>query len=124
MSNCTDCVHFGPHLEGPQEKFPEPCNQCAEGEKFIEPEKLAYHREALKNVGVVKLDNGTQWPDPNDEITQTALWRMRHAPESVTQSDRNRILRMAEAYDTLVTHPAFTLKEVQRRVSAIRKAIK
>lgn len=37
MSNCTDCFHYGKHLEGPQEDFPAPCNECAEGEKFTEP---------------------------------------------------------------------------------------
>lgn len=80
--------------------------------------------ELLGRVGVVKIDDGTQWPDPTDEITHTAMWRMIHAPESVTEQDQKRVLKMAEAYHSLVTHPAFTLKVVQQKVSGVRKAIK
>ena len=49
---------------------------------------------------------------------------MIHAPESVTEQDQKRVLKMAEAYRSLVTHPAFTLKVVQQKVSGVRKAIK
>lgn len=81
-------------------------------------------KDLLERSGLVRIDDGTTWPDPTDEITHTAMWRMIHAPESMTYADRSRVLRMAEAYDMLVTHSALTLKEVQRRVSSVRKAIK
>jgi len=123
MTSCEECAHFGPHLKGPQEKFPEPCNECAEGEKFIEPEILAKRKEKLGSVGQLYLKNGTQWPNPLDKKTQAAMRRALHAPDQMDHVDRMRLVRMSEAYQMLILHPAFTLKEVQSKVSEIRKAI-
>jgi len=36
MSSCDACFHKGDHLDGPQEKFPTPCNMCSCGEFFTE----------------------------------------------------------------------------------------
>lgn len=40
MSSCTSCAHFGPHLDGPVEDFPIPCNGCGHGEKHRKKKKF------------------------------------------------------------------------------------
>ena len=72
----------------------------------------------------LKIENGTHWPDPTDEAYHDIAWRMIHHPESVTAADMMCVVSVFEAYDNLILHPAFTLKEVGKIVSGIRKAIK
>jgi len=72
----------------------------------------------------LKIENGTHWPDPTDEAYHDIAWRMIHAPQSVTANDMMSAAQVFEAYDNLILHPAFTLKEVGRIVSGIRNAIK
>ena len=72
----------------------------------------------------LKIQNGTHWPDPTDEAYHDIAWRMRHAPQSVTADDMMSAAQVLAAYDMLILHPAFTLKEVGGIVSGIRKAIK
>lgn len=72
----------------------------------------------------IKLKNGTVWPDPTGADYKTLAWRFRHAHDSVEPKDLFCAAEVMEAFETLITHPAFTLEEVKSRVSEIRKAIK
>ena len=36
MSECTTCTYYGRHLDGPAERMPWPCAECAGGEKYVE----------------------------------------------------------------------------------------
>lgn len=72
----------------------------------------------------IKLKNGTVWPDPTGEKFKDIVWRFRHARDSIEPSDLLCAAEIIGAYSNLITHPAFTLKEVNARISEIRKIIK
>ena len=71
----------------------------------------------------VIIDDGTSWPNPKCNNFHDIAWRMIHHPEAVTPLDMMGAASVMEAYDTLITHPAFTLKKVAKKVSGIRKEI-
>jgi len=73
--------------------------------------------------GFLRLEDGTRWPNPRSEEYHDLSWRLRHAPETITQVDAHNIASAMDAYSMIVTHPAYTLARVQKQVSMIRKAI-
>ena len=70
------------------------------------------------------LKNGTIWPNPLSEEIHDSTWRLIHHPEAATPEDMMRVASVVEAYCMLMTHPAWTLKEVGKIVSMIRKTMK
>ena len=71
----------------------------------------------------VTLDDGSTWPNPLGEEFKNIAWRLRYNPQSIIQPDLYNAASVMEAYSMLITHPAMTLKEVQKKISMIRKAI-
>ncbi len=72
----------------------------------------------------VEIEDGTTWPNPRGDRYDDLAWKLIHAPNGLTQGDFYIIAGIMEAYNLLITHPAFTLKKVAKKISGIRKAIK
>jgi hypothetical protein len=49
--------------------------------------------------------DGTTWPWPFG-VHQDAAWKARYAPATLTQTDMFELASIADAYATLITHPA------------------
>jgi hypothetical protein len=75
-------------------------------------------------MNTVKLKNGAIWPDPTDGCLSESLYEAIHNKEKIRDITICRLVKAAQAYKQLIDHPAMTLKEVQKTVSGIRKAIK
>ncbi len=73
---------------------------------------------------IKKIDDGTNWPNPRDRHFHDIAWALRYNPKALTKSELRQAAMVLEAYEILVTHPAFTLREVTKKISGIRKAIK
>lgn len=72
----------------------------------------------------IKLKNGSVWPDPTGKDYRTLIWRLRYAHDSLEPQDYYCAVEVMEAFELLITHPAFTSKEVNAKISEIRKIIK
>jgi len=72
----------------------------------------------------VEIEDGSTWPNPCGERYGDLSWKLSHAPSGLTSGDCMMIAGVMEAYRLLITHPAFTLKTVARKISGVRKAIK
>ena len=70
------------------------------------------------------IEDGTQWPDPSDQSYSDLAYKLTHDPFDVGRHDMLEAASVMQAYRDLITHPAFTLKRVQEKVSGIRKEIK
>jgi hypothetical protein len=53
----------------------------------------------------------TTWPWPFTGEHQDAAWRARYAPGTLTKDDAMALAGIADAYSTLITHPARSLRE-------------
>lgn len=74
---------------------------------------------------IVKIQDDTTWPDPTCEEFHDLNRRLRYAAKfEISRAERFQIAQIMDAYNDLITHPAFTLKSVQNKISGIRKAIK
>jgi hypothetical protein len=71
----------------------------------------------------VKLEDGSAWLNPLGEEFNDLAWRLRHNHQSLGRGDLHNAAAVMQAYSMLITHPAMTLKEVQKKISMIRKAI-
>lgn len=80
--------------------------------------------EQLRRSGIVQIHDASCWPDPTDEVTTTAMWKMIHARDGMTDQEMNRVHRMAEAYRNLIKHRKLSLDMIKKVVSGIRKAIR
>lgn len=72
----------------------------------------------------VKLKDGSKWPDPYGVEFLNLTWRLRYDQENIKKEDLYNAASAIGAYFELITHPAFTLKIVQQKVSGIRQANK
>lgn len=70
----------------------------------------------------VKLEDGTTWPNPESHMFRYVSWQLRYG--NPTKTDLYYAASVMDSFDNLVTHPSFSLKVVQRKISWIRKAIK
>lgn len=70
------------------------------------------------------IRDGTSWPDPSETDFQSLAWRLRYAHNSLDKRCFFNAAEIIEAYSSLILHPAFTLKKVQKKIGGIRKAIK
>lgn len=75
-------------------------------------------------MNILKIKDGSHWPDPNCEKLHNILWKARHVKGSLTQGDLHNLAMAAESYIMLIAHPCLTLKDVQNKVSQIRKEMK
>ena len=71
----------------------------------------------------VKIKDGSSWPDPTNNETIEAMWRLVHL-ENPSKADMHRVLAMAEAYAYLITSQEMTLKKAMDKISCIRNVIK
>jgi hypothetical protein len=71
----------------------------------------------------IRLDDNTSWPHPTHEENTNAIYNAIHNSSTIERHDAMMVASMAQAYCELITHPAFTLKKVQRIISNIRKKI-
>lgn len=65
------------------------------------------------NVDTTKTDlEGTTWPWPFGKIDlhQDAAWKARYAPDTLTKAEAMELADIANAYTTLITHPARSLR--------------
>lgn len=72
----------------------------------------------------VNINDGTMWPNPAGKDYDNLAWRLRYDQKNLDKADFYNAASVMEAYSALITHPAFTLKKVQQKVSGIRKSIK
>lgn len=73
----------------------------------------------------VTISDGTSWPNPIGERYNDIVWKLKHnSPRTLTRYELQSAAEVMQAYSELITHPAFTLKKVQEKVSSIRKKIK
>ena len=72
----------------------------------------------------VKINDGTTWPDPTGDRYRDISWMLRYNHTAVTRSMMLEIAEVMGSYESLITHPAFTLRRVQEKISGVRKAIK
>jgi hypothetical protein len=62
----------------------------------------------------IRLGSGpdtTVWPWPFDSERDSAAWKARYAPDRLTRDDLFELAGIADAYSTLVTHPARSVRE-------------
>ena len=71
----------------------------------------------------VHIEDGTLWPNPNDEDYGNVAYKLFHGG-TLTDDERIYAGGVMESFRTLVNHPAFTLEIVKKKVSGIRKASK
>ena len=70
----------------------------------------------------IKIKDGTTWPNPYGAEFLSLMWRLRYDQENVSKADLYNAASVMGVYLDLITHPAFTLKRVQEKISGIRKA--
>jgi len=70
------------------------------------------------------IEDGTRWPNPNDDYHHEIAWKLRFDPKSLSHNDFLHAANILDAYEDIISHPAFTLKVVNGKISQIRKAIK
>lgn len=71
-----------------------------------------------------KLDDGTLWPNPKSKSYRDMAWRLRYSQDTLDKDDFYFLASVVDAYENLVLHPAFILKEVAKKISSLRRAIK
>jgi len=101
------------------------CEKC--GEYMSDLEYQTHQCSTTGGDGMnerVEIEDGTTWPNPYGEQYHDLMWKLIHAPAGLSQGDFYIIAGAMEAYNLLITHPAFTLKKVAKKISGIRKAIK
>jgi hypothetical protein len=62
----------------------------------------------------IRLDSGpdaTTWPWPFNGEHDSAAWKARYAPDRLTRDDLYELAGIANAYSTLITHPARSVRE-------------
>lgn len=72
----------------------------------------------------LRLEDGSLWPNPTSDKYRELSYRLRHNMEYMTQADCHTAAEIMDAYYAFILHPAMTLRELSRKVSMIRKAIK
>jgi hypothetical protein len=64
---------------------------------------------------VIRLSSGadgTTWPWPfRADDSHSAAWKARYAPNQLTQTDLYELASIADAYETLISHPSRSLRE-------------
>lgn len=72
------------------------------------------------NKEIVKLEDGTMWriPVTDDDL----IWRMVWSPDSITETDRLRIVSMLETYQYLLFE--CTQKRRNQVIEEIKRKIK
>lgn len=50
--------------------------------------------------------DGTTWPWPFGGEHQDAAWKARYAPQTLTPRDAMELAGIADAYSSMITHPA------------------
>lgn len=55
--------------------------------------------------------DGTTWPWPFYGDADSPAWKARYAPEKLTRGDLLELAEIANAYSTLITHPARSVRE-------------
>ncbi len=73
---------------------------------------------------IIKIEDGTTWPNPNSEKLHDIMRKAFHSPGKLERHEGMILASVCESYCMLTTHPAFTLKKVADKVSMIREAIK
>jgi hypothetical protein len=69
----------------------------------------------------VELSDGTVWPNPASPRFKDVAWTLRYG--SPSKEEMLFAASVMDAYSNLILHPAFTLKDVQAKVSEIRKLV-
>lgn len=69
----------------------------------------------------IKIFDGTTWPNPYSQEFDELCWKLRYGQDSLSKAELYNAAEIAEAYQCLITHPAFTLDKVKKKVSSIRK---
>lgn len=71
----------------------------------------------------IEINDGSRWPNPAGEDYDNLAWRFRYDQKNLDKIDFYNAAAVMETYSALITHPAFTLKKVQQKISGIRKEI-
>ena len=69
----------------------------------------------------IKIIDGTTWPNPYGEEFGELQWKLRYDQLNISTIDLYNAASVMEAYQDILTHPAFTLDKVRKKVSSIRK---
>ena len=76
----------------------------------------------MKPTKHLLIFDNTTWPYP--DLEEELIYKLNTCPDQINKRDAFILRDMCEAYCTLITHPAFTLDVVKKKVSGIRKAVK
>jgi len=122
---CVKCGWIGWYgdLIAPTSDHEPSCPECL-GDDFVDVDTIISTTGGDGMNERVEIEDGTTWPNPYGEQYHDLMWKLIHAPAGLSQGDFYIIAGAMEAYNLLITHPAFTLKKVAKKISGIRKAIK
>ena len=122
---CVKCGWVGGYgdLIAPTSDHEPSCPECL-GDDFVDVDTIISTTGGDGMNERVEIEDGTTWPNPYGEQYHDLMWKLIHAPAGLSQGDFYIIAGAMEAYNLLITHPAFTLKKVAKKISGIRKAIK
>lgn len=72
----------------------------------------------------VRIEDGTVWPDPTGKDFKDIIWKLNFAHASIQPAHLFCAAEIISAYAELITHPAFTLEVVKKKIKGIREKIK
>lgn len=72
---------------------------------------------------ILRLEDGSAWPDPRDEALREADRSARYSPQGATAEQVMTLARAAIAYRMLTTHPAGA-EAMIKKLRMLRRAVK